>query len=95
MQTTEVVGGVSGLHRCVLEAYERLILGRDHGLEVGEDLVAEFGGINVSAESRQFVAAHAPTPHEVFPVHLAHRVTGLARKQNAPQKTLLESADLP
>ena len=69
MQTAEMVAGVSGAGGRVVKAQERLVFGRDHGVEVGQRLVAEFGPVHLGAESGKFVPAGAPFDDEIVARH--------------------------
>jgi len=64
-----MIGGVSRTGGLLLKAQEGLVFARQHGLYVGEDLVAELGTVYVSAESGQFIAARAPARDETLACH--------------------------
>ena len=69
MQTAEMVARVSGAGGRVVKAQERLVFGRDHGVEVGQGLVAEFGPVHLGAESGKFVPAAAPARRKLVAGH--------------------------
>jgi len=70
MQTAEMVAGVSRAGGRVLEAHESLVLGRGHGFEVGEHLVAELGAIYLGTEARELIPTPTPAGDEILADHV-------------------------
>jgi hypothetical protein len=70
MQTAEMVAGVSRAGGRVLEPHESLVLGRGHGFEVGEHLVAELGAIHLGTEARELIPTPTPAGDEILADHV-------------------------
>src|SRR5947208_8855315 len=73
MQAAEMIGGVSGAGGSLVEAQERLVFAREHGLYVCQDLVAELGTVHMSPEPGQLIATPAPARHECLACHGRNR----------------------
>ena len=70
MQPAEMIARVSGAHGRVLEAQEGLVLGRGHGFEVGEHLVAELGAIYLGTEARELIPTPTPDGDKILAGHV-------------------------
>ena len=70
VQATEMVSGVTGACRGVMQAEERLVLVGGHRLEVSEHLVAQLGTVHLGAEARELNPAPTPAGDEILASHV-------------------------
>ena len=94
MQAAEMVAGVSGVGGRVLEAHESLVLGRGHGFEVGEHLVAELGAIYLGTEARELIPTPTPAGDEILAGHV-WAPTGTWKIEAAGVINLVSEAEKP